>query len=314
MPISLPRQFYTRFLRGTPLGNGIRNSWFGAKHALEAPFDIYRTPLGRPLAIARRAGYVARYYHRRIKPAGRWLFASQEMANFTYDLTDRNKRYLANMVAVATERDAAEIADYMAELDSDRNLKDFIAEKIASLGPRSGIDAAVHFGRRLGWYAVVRASKPRVVVETGVDKGLGSIVLCAALLRNAADGHPGRYYGTDINPAAGFLLDGPYRGVGEILYGDSLQSLAAMSPPIDVFINDSDHSEEYEAREYRCVEPKLSRHAVVLGDNAHVTDELARFSLETGRQFIFFREEPKDHWYLGAGIGISFRRHPPPSP
>jgi len=27
----------------------------------------------------------------------------------------------------------------------------------------------------MGWYAMVRASKPRIVVETGVDKGLAPV-------------------------------------------------------------------------------------------------------------------------------------------
>ena len=39
------------------------------------------------------------------------------------------------------------------------------------------------YGRRLGWYALVRALKPRTVVETGADKGLGSCVLAALRLR-----------------------------------------------------------------------------------------------------------------------------------
>ncbi len=38
-----------------------------------------------------------------------------------------------------------------------------------------------------------------------MDKGLGSVVLAAALLRNAAEGHPGRLTSLDINPEAGYL-------------------------------------------------------------------------------------------------------------
>ncbi len=30
------------------------------------------------------------------------------------------------------------------------------------------------------------------------------------------------------------------------------------------------------------------------------------FTREIGRNFLFFREEPKSHWYPGAGIGIFF--------
>jgi hypothetical protein len=55
---------------------------------------------------------------------------------------------------------------------------------------------------------------------------------------------------------------------------------------------------------------KLARDGVVIGDNAHCTTELLEFAEKTGRRFLFFREEPKDHWYPGAGIGAAFK--PPP--
>jgi predicted O-methyltransferase YrrM len=144
--------------------------------------------------------------------------------------------------------------------------------------------------------------KPKVIIETGVDKGLGSVVLASALLRNGS----GRLYGTDINPEGGKLLTGKYAEVGEILYGDSIETLRRFPHAIDLFINDSDHSADYEYREYQTVAEKLSQHAVIIADNAHVTDCARRFSEETGRRFVFWREEPENHWYRGAGIGLSY--------
>lgn len=158
----------------------------------------------------------------------------------------------------------------------------------------------------MGWYALVRALKPTLVIETGIDKGLGGVLICAALLRNAAEGRPGIYVGTDIRPDAGFLVSGPYKAVGHILYGDSLTSLMALHQPIDMFINDSDHDPAYEAREYRAVAAKLHQHSVILSDNAHSADALEHFAEETGRRFVFFREQPANHWYSGGGIGIAF--------
>jgi hypothetical protein len=197
---------------------------------------------------------------------------------------------------------------YVDELRGDEALKRHVIEATRRSPMRHSADERCAFGRRLGWYAFVRILKPRVVVETGVDKGLGAVTLCAALMRNAAEGFVGRYFGTDKDPDAGFLLTEPYSSVGEILYGDSIQSLRSI-PEIDIFINDSDHSAEYERREYDIVAPKLGINGLILGDNSHCTDVLARFSAERGRQFIFFHEQPKDHWYPGAGIGISFVRN-----
>jgi len=47
-------------------------------------------------------------------------------------------------------------------------------------------------------------------------------VLTSALLINSKEGHPGRYFGTEIRPEAGKLLSGKYKTVGEIIYGDSI--------------------------------------------------------------------------------------------
>ena len=55
------------------------------------------------------------------------------------------------------------------------------------------------------------------------------------------------------------------------------------------------------------IKAKLSDRAVILGDNSHWSPSLADFSERNGRNFIFFKEEPAQHWYPGAGIGFSFR-------
>jgi hypothetical protein len=242
------------------------------------------------------------YYGARVRAVKPTVLATGETHNFTYDLKDRNLRYLAETIACATARPPVEIEGYINEAIADAALRAHVLSD--SKMPARHLGSP--FGRRLGWYAVARTIKPKVIVETGVERGHGAVMLCAALLRNTAEGHAGRYYGTDIDPGAGRLLSGSYAQMGKILYGDSITSLTALSETIDLFINDSDHSADYEYREYHVVASKLGPNAIILGDNAHVTDKLALFAREKGRHFLFFREEPKDHWYPGAGIGISF--------
>ena len=269
--------------------------------------SIYRSAPVIPLRVAYQSAiYFNSYYRKRVLNIVSTTFRRpNELSNFTYDLTSRNLTELAHVVAVASGRSFTEILGFVAEVRDDEKLHDTLYEGLRQRGYAS--DAIANpFGRRAGWYAFVRALKPHVVVETGVDRGYGSLVLCAALLANAAEGLPGRYYGTDIDPQAGWLLRGEYAKVGKILYGDSIKSLEALNETVDLFINDSDHSADYEYREYQTIASKLSRNAVILGDNAHVTDKLACYSAEANRSFLFFKEEPKDHWYPGAGIGISF--------
>jgi predicted O-methyltransferase YrrM len=244
------------------------------------------------------------YFKQKVDAIYPLVRATHETHNFTYDLTNRNLWYLADTIGCALGKPREEIEAYIEEAKTDRDIN------AAAIALTPEVRVASPFGRRLGWYAVARALKPKTIVETGVDRGHGSLILCAALLRNAAEGHPGRYFGTDLRTEAGQLLAGKYAEMGKILYGDSIESLERHIESVDLFINDSDHSDDYEYREYVAIQPKLTPRAIILGDNAHVTDKLARFSRETGRKFLFFREEPKDHWYPGAGIGISFGSQP----
>jgi predicted O-methyltransferase YrrM len=233
-----------------------------------------------------------------------WLFKSREDSNFTYALTERCQVNLLAGLSSVLNQSPDIIRKYLNEIQDDVEFKSHMASLLPKHPDRYRTDPEPHIGRRMVWYAIVRAVKPEVVVETGVDQGMGAVVLCAALKRNTSEGHAGQYFGTDINPLAGYFLKGEYAKFGKILYGDSLKSLEALEK-IDLFINDSDHSASYEQAEYELVRSKLTPRAIVLGDNSHVTPALAEFSMRYGRRFVFLADEPADHWYRGAGIGIS---------
>jgi predicted O-methyltransferase YrrM len=265
-------------------------------------------PLFRPLlSVWFGTQYAKQHFFRKAFWPYWSILRTGEFHNFTYELTDANLRYLAETISVVTGKPAHEISGYIREATEDQELAAHILLRMRGRD-RKGAQQSVSmpFGRRLGWYAIARAIKPKVIVETGVERGHGSMLLCSALLRNISEGFPGCYFGTDINPKAGWLLAGKYADVGKILYGDSIKSLEALTETIDLFINDSDHSADYEAREYRVIADKLGSDAIILGDNAHVTDKLASFACESGRRFLFFKEVPKNHWYPGGGIGIAY--------
>ncbi|PRY42011.1 putative O-methyltransferase YrrM [Spirosoma oryzae] len=267
---------------------------------------LYKIRKSRVVNYLPRLRQATRAYNYRYGQILRWSVDSREDTNYTYALTDDSLLYLAHTVAVVSGVSPATVQQYFREAQTDEALRDYVLEKTRTSSYRRVADLRVEFGRRLGWYALVRIMKPGVVIETGVDKGLGAVLLCSALLRNRAEGAPGRYYGTDIAPKAGYLLDGIYKEVGQVLYGDSITSLKAFDKPIDLFINDSDHSATYELEEYKVVLPKLTPTGILLSDNAHVASSLAQLSLDAGRKFVYYPEVPKDHWYPGAGIGFSF--------
>lgn len=258
------------------------------------------------LNFLRRVYKAGKIPNRQYKQILKWGLKSNEDTNYTYFLTQRNFNYLSGFVSIVTGAKKSLVLQYMEEAKQDNELRQTVIDAIESSPFKHVADKEVRFGRRLGWYAFVRIMKPKLVVETGVDKGLGSVLLCAALLRNKQEGYDGKYYGTDINPKAGYMLTGKYKQMGEILYGDSIESLSKMKEPIELFINDSDHSVDYEYEEYKVIQRLITEKTIILGDNSDISDKLQQFSDETGRHFLFFKEEPFDSWNPGAGIGISF--------
>ena len=236
----------------------------------------------------------------------RWLRTSREHTNLTYDLDALNREYLAFFLSACLGITVEEVRGYLDEVEQDHRLPEHIRQSVRNGPARAVSDEVARYGRRLGWYAIVRARKPRLVVETGVDKGLGSCVIAAALEMNAREGAPGECMCLDINPAAGYLITGAYANFARMIVGDSIESLKNITTLIDVFISDSDHSASHEAAEYEVIAPKLSPKSVLVSDNAHVTPCLAEFAERTSRRFLYFQEQPQNHWFRGAGIGIAF--------
>jgi hypothetical protein len=233
--------------------------------------------------------------------SARWLAQSREHTNFTYDLTPRNREHLAWWISTITSADVQQARSFIAELAGDSDLESHIVKMTMSSDRKGLADRSVRYGRRLGWYALVRALQPDHVVETGTDKGLGSCVFAAALIRN---GH-GRLSTIDLNPDSGYLISGRYAEVTDVVIGDSLETLRSDGSTVDFFLHDSWHSAAHEFAEFDAVTSRLTSNALVLSDNAHATDALATWAEQTGRDFSFFREEPSGHWYPGAGIGAA---------
>jgi predicted O-methyltransferase YrrM len=264
-----------------------------AGRLLLIPIRFYR--FGLPPAI------------RQLRLATRLVFTSREYYNWTYDLTDLNKTYLASYIAVVTGHEPSLIEGYMRELENDQALRSLLIERTLASPDRHSCDAEPRYGKRLGWYALVRATKPRVIVETGVDRGLGTAVLAAALMQNDQEGHPGLIYATDIGADCGHLLAEPYKKYCRIIIGDSITSLKKFDRPTDVFLHDSCHEPEYEWAEFMAIQPQLHPGSLVMSDNSLMTTKLLEFARLTGRSFLYFQDQPKEHWWPGDGIGTAFK-------
>jgi len=236
----------------------------------------------------------------------RWTFTSKEHYNHTYHLTELNRKYLDSFISIVSGHDLSLIAKYTTELETDAELRRLLEEHTLASPDRHNCDVEPRYGRRAGWYALVRATKPRVVVETGVDRGLGTAVIAAALRRNAQEGFPGVVHATDIVPDCGHLLAEPYKSYCRIWIGDSVDSLKKLKDPVDIFLHDSDHRAEYEWAEFVAIKPRLHDASIVLSDNSQQTSKLLEFSQQIGKGFLYFQDAPRDHWWPGDGIGAAF--------
>lgn len=245
---------------------------------------------------------VAKYQGFRRSPvwAIHYLLFGREFANFTYKIG--NTRELAGIVADVTGASPETAFAFIRELEDDATLR---AALIAAASRDEARHAGVEYGRRLGWYALARITRPQLIVETGVDAGLGSAVLLRALQRNADDGAAGRLISIDIRPDVGSLVDESLRRGWTLLVGDSLRMLETLRGEVGVFIHDSAHTYEHELAELRAIEMIRAPGAVLVSDNAHGSSALRDYCTEKGLAFFSFREKPRHHFYPGAVLGAA---------
>jgi Methyltransferase domain len=262
---------------------------------------IATSAIARGAAFPLRTMIVARYDAHLIGRSVDWLVRGRETTNFTYDLNSLNRDQLCWFISAVTGAGIGQVRAWTQELEDDSHLAEHLTGRLSS-NPRRRICATEpHWARRSGWYAIVRAAQPDHVIETGTHLGLGSCVIAAALLRN---GH-GRLTTIDIDPEAGYLIGEPWASVIDRRVGDSTDMLGGLRD-VDVFLHDSLHTYNYETRELTAVEPNLRADAIILSDNAHESSALSDWAERSGRHYLFFKEQPLDHWWPGDGIGAAW--------
>jgi predicted O-methyltransferase YrrM len=262
---------------------------------------IATSPFARAAAFPLRGMIVARYDVHVIGRSVDWLVHGRETHNFSYDLDPLNRDQLGWFVSAVTGAEIGQVRVWMQELEEDSHLAEQLTKRLSS-NPRHGVCATEpHWARRLGWYSFVRAAQPHHVVETGTHLGLGSCVIAAALLRNGR----GRLTTIDVDPDAGYLIGEPWASVIDRRIDSSIDMLAELQD-VDMFLHDSLHTYDYETKELTAVEPNLRPEAIILSDNAHESPALSDWAERSGRRYLFFREQPRDHWWPGDGIGAAW--------
>jgi Methyltransferase domain len=228
--------------------------------------------------------------------AARFIFLDPELDNFTYELA--NESELPDFVAEALACDAARAAAYMYELKTDQVLRGELEQRT-----RKRIDSKrrPEYGRRLAWYAFARSLKPTLIVETGVQDGLASIVLLRALERNGEEGAPGRLLSFDIRPGSGWLVTDRFRRNWEMVIGSTFDTLAPAlaGREVGLFIHDSLNTYDCEQFEFGAALDHAAERLVLVSNRAPIGG-LRDLAAASGLRFVEFHERPL-HFYPGTG-------------
>jgi len=228
-----------------------------------------------------------------------------EPDNFTFDIANLDD--LAAWVAEVTGCPSDVARGRVGEPASDPELRDRLRQ--ATGAHRLWTKAEPPFGKRLGWYAVARTLTPRLIVETGVHDGLGSLLLLRALERNAADGAPGRLVSFDVNPAAGWLVGS--HPCWEMRIESSAVGLAGVlraEPGLDLYVYDGWHDRDAERRDLEVALDHLAPTGVLISDDAQTTHALAELAADRSLCYAEFHEVPVNHFHPGATLGAARRR------
>jgi hypothetical protein len=207
-------------------------------------------------------------------------------------------------ISVVTKLSREVLYGYLSEIETDDSLRKHVSNVIHDKNiPFADIN--VKYGRRLLFYLWTRALRPKIVVEAGVDKGLGACMICSALQRNADEGSKGYYIGVDIGHDKGLLFSHPYDVCGEIIYGDSVEFLKSTKHNVDLFFHETSSDPHHTRSQLQALECCLSPAAVV--SSCWYTQEFLDFAIRTHRKCLTFRESPENHWYPGSIIPIAFK-------
>jgi predicted O-methyltransferase YrrM len=130
--------------------------------------------------------------------------------------------------------------------------------------------SAVEDGSAFVLYSLVRINRPAVAVETGVANGHSSFFILKAMIANGS----GTLHSIDIVNGVGTLLTGVERAFWHLHVLDSknlrqsFTSLIYSLPPIDFFLQDSDHTYRWQQHELKTVWEKLKDDGIIVADDA----------------------------------------------
>ncbi|MEM2961217.1 MAG: class I SAM-dependent methyltransferase, partial [Candidatus Bathyarchaeia archaeon] len=145
------------------------------------------------------------------------------------------------------------------------------------LAKRYGYETSgMGFGELTVLYLVTRILKPEIIVETGVARGLSSVVLLQALKENGQ----GFLYSIDLSQNIGDFIPESLKSRWELLTGssrDQLPKLLEMLGELDLFLHDSEHTYINMSFEFQCAYQYLTEEGIIASHDISVGDGALAF-------------------------------------
>lgn len=141
------------------------------------------------------------------------------------------------------------------------------------------------------WYYLVRTRKVRTVVETGVSFGTSTFMILLGMERNGAGTlysiDDGARIGLPDGASVGYFVDRPLRRRWRLSTGDSaalLGPLLARLGKIDMFVHDSQHTEDVMSFEYNAAWAHIRPGGILASDDVNLTESWGRFTAANSGQ------------------------------
>jgi len=232
----------------------------------------------------------------------RFVLLDPETHSYTYELDNVDE--LCAFVERCTGTSQHQVARYVDEALTDPELTARLRRRV-----RWRIDCKrdMPLGNRLLWYALVRAVKPALTVETGIHQGLGSLMLLRALEHNAQEGAEGRLISIDLDPESGWLVPERLRERWTPVFGDIEADLegALAGEEVDLFIHESDHNEPLQRLEFGTALAHAATELYVIDSSGLELPVLRELCEVRGGEHHLFVERPRHHFYRPVGSAVA---------
>jgi hypothetical protein len=231
-----------------------------------------------------------------------YLLWDPEVCSFTYDISNEDE--LAAALARVLGRDAQEVQAAIVEAKADPEFGERLTTRLRFAFRYKHIVRLN--GQQLATWAVVRLMKPKLMVETGVLDGLGSLVALRAFELNRAEGHDGTLLSFDGAAGTGWLvpdnLKTGWRFIQELTTDALCRELEGRH--VDVFIHDTEQSAEHQRWEFG-VAVRHAADQIVLLAASDWGPALREVAGEAGGYYEHFIDAPRNHFYGGARLGFA---------